>query len=85
MSERPTTSPIHEQPAAVEPLNWEATYAIARALRARYADIDLHEVSLGQIYRWTLALPGFDDDAELANDGILLAIYQEWYEEITPL
>jgi FeS assembly protein IscX len=34
------------------------------------------------IYHWTLELPGFDDDPELANDGILEAIYQEWYEEV---
>lgn len=34
------------------------------------------------IYHWTLELPGFDDDPALANDGILEAIYQEWYEEV---
>jgi len=34
------------------------------------------------IYRWTVALPGFDDDPQLANDAVLAAIYQEWYEEV---
>lgn len=65
-----------------DPLNWEATYAIALALRARYPDINLEEVSLGMIYRWTLELPGFEDDPELANDAILASIYQEWFEEV---
>lgn len=34
------------------------------------------------IFRWTLDLPGFEDDPELANDDILAAIFQEWYEEV---
>lgn len=65
-----------------DPLNWEATYAIALALRARYPDVDLEDVSLGMIFRWTLDLPGFMDDPELANDAILASIYQEWFEEV---
>lgn len=64
-----------------EALNWESTYAIALALRQTYPQADLENVSLGQVYRWTLALPGFDDDPALANDSILAAIYQDWLEE----
>jgi len=37
------------------------------------------------IYHWTLALPDFADDPQLANDAILAAIYQEWFEEENPL
>ena len=62
-------------------LTWEDSYAIALALREKFPDVDLEEVSLDMIYRWTLALPDFEDDRELANDAILLAIYQEWFEE----
>ncbi len=62
-------------------LTWEDSYAIALALHKRYPDIDLEEVSLGMIYRSTLELPGFDDDPDLANDSILLAIYETWLEE----
>ena len=61
---------------------WEDSYAIAQALSKYNPEIDLEEVSLMMIYRWTVDLPGFDDDPELANDGILEAIYQEWYEEV---
>ena len=50
-------------------LNWESTYAIAL------------EVTLGQIYTWTLGLSDFEDDPSLANDDILYAIYQDWFEE----
>jgi len=34
------------------------------------------------LYNWVIELPEFKDDLELANDGILLAIFQEWYEEL---
>lgn len=34
------------------------------------------------VYRWTIELPGFDDDPQLANDSVIAAIYQEWYEEV---
>jgi len=64
-----------------EALNWESTYAIALALRQTYPQVELESVSLGQVYLWTIALPGFDDDPALANDSILAAIYQDWLEE----
>lgn len=62
-------------------LTWEATYAIAMELRRRHQDAQMETVSLGQIYQWTLELPEFEDDPALANDGILHAIYQDWFEE----
>ena len=37
------------------------------------------------IYSWTVKLPDFRDDPELANEAILSAIYQEWFEEANPL
>ena len=61
---------------------WDDSYAIAQALRQRFPSIDLEEVSLIMIYRWTVELPGFDDDPQLANDSVLAAIYQEWFEEV---
>ena len=63
------------------PLSWEASYAVARALQARHPNMDLEDVSLEMIRDWTLALPDFDDDPSLANDEILLDIYNEWLEQ----
>jgi FeS assembly protein IscX len=68
-----------------KPLYWDSVYEIAQALGARFPDIDLDQVSLMDIFKWTIQLPGFDDFPELANDEILLAIFQEWYEERNPL
>jgi len=62
-------------------LNWESTYAIALELRRQRPNVDLEQVSLQQIYRWTLALSDFEDDPALANDDILSAIFQDWFEE----
>ncbi len=62
-------------------LTWESTYAIALELRRRHPQINLEEVSLRQIYEWALQLPEFEDDPALANDDILYAIYQDWFEE----
>ena len=63
-------------------LNWEATFAIAMELRRNHKDVNIEEVTLKQIYQWTLELSEFEDDPELANDDILYAIYQDWYEEL---
>ena len=64
---------------------WDDSYAIALALARQYPDVDLEDVSLGMIYRWTIALPGFQDDVDLANDGILSDIYREWFEEVNSI
>ena len=66
-------------------LTWEDSYTIARELANAHPDVNLEEVSLLAIFHWTLALPDFDDDPELANDAILAAIFQEWFEEVTLL
>ena len=66
-------------------LYWDAIYEIALALKNQYPQEDLSEVSLNDIFTWTIGLPNFRDDPELANDDILLAICQEWFEEINPL
>ncbi len=66
-------------------LYWDAIYEVALALKAAHPQQNLEDVSLGDIFRWTVALPNFGDDQELANDDILAAIYQEWYEEINPV
>ncbi len=66
-------------------LTWEDSYTIARELANAHPDVNLEEVSLLAIFHWTLALPDFDDDPELANDAILVAIFQEWFEEVTLL
>jgi FeS assembly protein IscX len=63
-------------------LTWESSYAIAIELKRRHPQVSLEEVTLQQLYDWTLQLDEFEDDPALCNDGILSAIYQEWFEEM---
>jgi FeS assembly protein IscX len=62
-------------------LTWESTYAIALELRRQHPEAKIEEVTLRQILDWTLQLSEFEDDPSLANDDILYAIYQDWFEE----
>jgi FeS assembly protein IscX len=64
-----------------ETLNWESIYAIALALKAAHPQVKLENVSIQMVFNWTVALPAFEDDPALANDDILMAIYQNWFEE----
>jgi FeS assembly protein IscX len=68
-----------------ETLTWDDSYAIARALMREHPGASLEEISLNLIFRWTIDLPGFADDPELANDAVLAAIYQEWFEEVNSI
>jgi FeS assembly protein IscX len=68
-----------------EVLTWDDSYAIALALKRGHPGVSLEEVSLNMIYRWTVELPEFVDDPQLANDAVLAAIYQEWFEEANPV
>jgi FeS assembly protein IscX len=68
-----------------EDLYWDGPYAIARRLIAAHPLADLSQVTLNMLYNWVIALPEFKDDPQLANDDLLEAIYQEWYEETHPL
>ena len=61
-------------------INWEATYELALALRRAHPDASLDDVTLEQVFQWSMALPEFDDEGALCNDEILQSIFQEWYE-----
>ena len=67
------------------PLNWDAVFEIALALKTKYPQADLEKASLEDIFSWTIGLSNFEDDPDLANDDILTVILQEWYEENNPL
>lgn len=62
-------------------LTWDSTFAIAMELRRQHPEADFESLSLQQVYLWTVALEDFEDEPSLANDEILYAIYQDWYEE----
>ena len=63
-------------------LTWETSYAIALELKHLHPDANIEDVTLQQIYDWTLQLQEFEDDPALCNDDVLSSIYQEWFEEL---
>ena len=63
-------------------LYWDGSYEIACHLINAHPGVNLADVTLGQIFEWTVALPEFADDPALVNDELLQAIYQDWYEEL---
>jgi FeS assembly protein IscX len=62
-------------------LSWESTFAIASELRRRHPDVNFNDLTLQQIYDWSLQLQEFEDNPAIVNNGILYAIYQDWFEE----
>ena len=68
-----------------EELYWDGSYAIALRLKQEHPGLDLASVTLNMIYNWVVALPDFKDDPQFANDELLTAIYQDWFEETHPL
>ena len=63
-------------------LYWDGSYEIACCLMRAHPGVNLHEVTLQQIFAWTVALPEFADDPALVNDELLTAILQDWYEAL---
>lgn len=66
-------------------LNWEAAYAITLALIETYPDVDVEDVGYDQLFNLIIALPDFDDDPDMVNNGVLDDILREWYEEVHTL
>ncbi len=47
-------------------LTWETSYAIALELKRLHSDANIEDVTLQQIYDWTLQLQEFEDDPAFA-------------------
>lgn len=64
-------------------LYWDSDYEIVLALMEAYPHVELEDISLDELTRRIISLPGFADDPALVNDAILKAILRDWYEEIS--
>lgn len=62
-------------------LDWDSSYEIALELSERYPDEDISQVSLDDLFKRIVALPGFVGEDALVNDKILRDILRDWYEE----
>jgi FeS assembly protein IscX len=62
-------------------MKWTDTRDIAIALSEAHPDADPEGVRFTDLYKWVLALPGFDDDPKRCGEKILEAIQATWIEE----
>jgi FeS assembly protein IscX len=46
-----------------------------------HPDVDPLTVRFTDLHRWVVDLPGFADDPQTSNEGILEAIQMKWLEE----
>lgn len=69
-----------DAPEAREPLHWQDFGRLVRALFKAYPDAEPMELSLTQVFRMILQLPGFDDDHEAVNEDHLEKLQMAWHE-----
>ena len=69
-----------DAPEAREPLHWHDFGRMVRALFKAYPDAEPMELSLTQVFRMILQLPGFDDDHEAVNEDQLEKLQMAWHE-----
>lgn len=62
-------------------MKWTDTRDIAIALAEAHPEADPEAVRFTDLYKWVLALPGFDDDPKRCGEKILEAIQATWIEE----
>ena len=63
-------------------MKWLDTREIAIALADSHPDVDPTKVNFVDLYNWTMALEGFDDDPARAGEKVLEAIQSAWMEEV---
>lgn len=62
-------------------MKWTDTQEIALALTEAHPDEDPKTVNFVDLYRWVMALPGFEDDPKRCGEKILEAIQAAWIDE----
>ncbi len=62
-------------------MKWTDTRDIAIALAEAHPGQDPEAVNFVDLYKWVLALPGFDDDPKRCGEKILEAIQAAWIDE----
>jgi len=64
-----------------QPLYWETTFAIARALQLNHPELDPEELGVAELEGLIVALPNFADDPNGVTERILVDVLLSWYEE----
>ena len=62
-------------------MKWLDTREIAIALADSHPEVDPARINFVDLYKWVMALEGFDDDPKRAGEKVLEAIQAAWMEE----
>ena len=62
-------------------LRWTDVHDIAIALADKYRELAPRELSLTDVQRYVVSLPGFVDDPKALSEVKLQAIQAAWHEE----
>jgi FeS assembly protein IscX len=62
-------------------MKWTETQEIAIALADAHPEVDPTRINFVDLYKWVMALPGFDDDPKRCGEKILEAIQAAWIDE----
>jgi len=77
--EREVKAP-QDTPEAREPLRWQDFARLVRALNTAYPDARPMELSLAQLFKMILQLPGFTDNPETVTEDQLEKMQLAWHE-----
>ncbi|MBN1937203.1 MAG: Fe-S cluster assembly scaffold protein NifU [Anaerolineae bacterium] len=76
-----TACPIIPEDEQV-PLKWSNLELIAEQLAKGYLDLNPLDLSIPNLFRRLLSLPGFDDDPDVATEEMLEKIQMLWHEQL---
>jgi nitrogen fixation NifU-like protein len=79
LSDQDVTEPVASE-AAREPLHWDDFGRMVRALHTAYPEVDPLDVSVAQLFKMILKLPGFDDHPDAAGEDLLEKLQMAWHE-----
>jgi nitrogen fixation NifU-like protein len=65
---------------ANEPLHWDDFARVVRALHTAYPDAEPLDLSVSQVFKMILQLPGFDDDPHAVGEEQLEKLQMAWHE-----
>ncbi len=79
LKDEDVTEPVDSE-AAREPLHWNDFGRMVRALNTAYPAVDPLDVSIAQLFKMILKLPGFDDHPDAAGEDLLEKLQMAWHE-----
>jgi len=79
LKDEDVSEPVDSE-AAREPLHWNDFGRMVRALNTAYPAVDPLDVSIAQLFKMILKLPGFDDHPDAAGEALLEKLQMAWHE-----